>query len=68
MAIDGGVSRRPCETLVVSVRNMFSIFLQIFFGQAEVDQIYSRAVFISSNKEILWFHVSVDEFIFMEIF
>ena len=67
MSIDGGVSGGSCQVFSFSVRNVFSISLDVPFGKAEVENEDLVARFVEANTEIVRFDVPVDEVSVMDV-
>ncbi len=67
MSIDGGVSGGSCQVFSFSVRNVFSISLDIPLGKAEVENENLVAGFVKANTEIVRLDVPVNEVSVMDV-
>ena len=67
MGIQIGISRSACQILALTEGDMFSFRILKTLGKTEVDDvnIVFRA-FCSSNEEVVWFDVTVDNSLFMD--
>ena len=61
MSIDGRVSGGSGQILSFSVRNVFSISLDVPFGKAEIENEDLVAGFVESDTEVVGLDVPVDE-------
>ena len=61
MSIDGGVSSGSGQVLSFSVRNVFSIPLDVPFGKAEVENEDLVAGFVEADAEVVRLDVPVNE-------
>ena len=62
MGVHGGVSSCARQILTISVRNVLaSLGISEPFRQAEVDHVHKMLLLPYSDKEIIWFHISVKE-------
>ena len=69
MGVEGGVSGSTGEILSVSEWDVLSVGTLVAFGETEIDN--ENCVFVifsSSNQEIVWFDVSVDDSLLMNHF
>ena len=66
MGIQRGISRSACQILALAEWDMFSFRILKTLGKTEVDDvnIVLRA-FCSSDEEVVWFDVTVDDSLFM---
>ena len=66
MGIQRGISRSACQILALAEWDMFSFRILKTLGKTEVDDvnIVLRA-FCSSDEEVVWFDVTVDNSLFM---
>lgn len=65
MIIYWGVTRCSCQAFIIPVRNVFSIFLYIFFRKTEINYVNFWAFLISTKKEILGFYIPVQKLFIM---
>ena len=61
MSVDGGIAGSSSEIFSFSVRNMFSISLDVSFCKSKVDQKDLMTGFVKTNTEVIRLNVSVDE-------
>ena len=64
MCVDAHIPSGASETLVFPVRYVFVGFrVDVLFGQPKVDDVDDVWLFggLSSNQEVLWLHVPIDE-------
>jgi len=59
MGIDGGISGSTSERFIFFIRDMFTVLLNISFGETEIDDENFMLSFSGSNKEIIRFDISV---------
>ena len=66
MGIQRGISRSACQILALAEGDMFSFRILKTLGKTEVDDvnIVLRA-FCSSDEEVIWFDVAVNNSLFM---
>ncbi len=67
MAVQAGVSWSPFEGSVISVRNVISVLLNVFFGKTQVNHENGCTVLVESEEEVFWFDVSMDELFFVQV-
>lgn len=64
VSIDAHVPRRPRQTLVLSVGDMFfGLWVNVLFGQAKVNYVDGVLALASgpSHQEVFWLYISVDQ-------
>lgn len=64
MCVDAHVARRPCQTLVLPVGDVFfGLGVYILFGQTKVDDVDGVLPLATGppDKEVLGLHISVDQ-------
>jgi hypothetical protein len=61
MSVNTGVSRSACQRLSILVFNVFAVGGHVFFGKTKVNDEDSVSVFTQTNREVVWFDVSVDD-------
>lgn len=67
MTVQWGVSWGPLQWTVISVRNVFPVFLDILFWKSKVDHKHCGAMLIHSQQEILRLDVSMNELLLMKV-
>ena len=68
MSVDAGVSGSASEILVLSVWYMLVCTgITVFFSQTKVNYVHKVAFFPKAHKEIIWFHISVDEVFWVNV-
>ena len=69
MCIDWGVPGRTCEILSVFVGYVLTVWILVTFGETEVNDIYLIfRLLCSTNQEIVWFDITVNDSLFMNFF
>ena len=61
MGVDGGVPGSSGEVFAFSVRDVFSVSLDVSFGESEIEKEDFVASFVESDTEIVGFDIAVDE-------
>ncbi len=67
MTVQTGVAWSSFERSVISVRNVISVLLNVFFGKAQVNHENGGTVLVESEEKILWLDVSMDELFLMQV-
>jgi len=68
MSINRGVSGCSRQVLTLSVGNVFSISLNVPFGQSKVQNKDLVGSFIQTDTEIIWLNVSVNKMTVVNVF
>lgn len=68
MCVDGGIARRPCEILVLSIRDMLvGAGVSVLLGQTKVNDVDQVAFLSQPHEEVIWLHISVDKILRMNV-
>jgi len=66
MGIQRGISCSACQIFALTERDVFSFWILKTLGKTEVDDIdIVLRTFCSSDEEVIWFDVAVDNSLFM---
>lgn len=69
MGVDGGIAGGACEVLILTVGDVLVCSgVTVFLGQAKVDDVDQVALLAKSHKEVVRFHISVDEVLGVDVF
>lgn len=62
MRVDGGVPRRACEVLVLTVGDVLvGPGVPILLGQPKVYDVDQVALLPQTHEKVIWLHIPVDE-------
>jgi len=61
VSVDGSIPGCSCQIFTLSIRNVFSISLDVSLREAEIDQKYLVAGFVEPDAEVIRLYVSMDE-------
>lgn len=62
VCVDGGIARRPCEVLVLSVGDVLVCAgIPVLLGQPKVNDVDQVSFLPQPHEEVIWLHISVDE-------
>ena len=62
MGVDGGITSRTSQVLVLTVRNVeVSLWITVFLGQTEIDNIDLVATLTDAHQEIVRLDITVDK-------
>lgn len=68
MGVDGGVTGRACQVLVLSVRNVeVSLGVSVLLGQTEIDHVDLVATLANAHQEVVGLDITVDKGLGMNV-
>jgi hypothetical protein len=68
MGVDGSIACCSGQVLSLSVRNVFSVPLDVALGKSEIKDENFVGGFVESDAEVIGFDVSVDEVSVVDVF
>ena len=67
MGVDGCIPGSSCQIFPLSVRNMFSVSLDVSFGKTEIKKEDFMSGFIETHTEVIWLNITMDEMSVMNV-
>lgn len=69
MGVDASITSSSCQILVLSVGNMqMRFWVAIFFGQPKINDIDLVTPFADAHEKVVWFYVSVNKVLGVNVF